>query len=296
MIRYFLALPLLAALKVNLQGYFSRGRTRTLSDVFFLNGMIFSAVAVSMAALFLRSPFPPEIFLWGLGSGLCSIVFQVSYCLAFRSGSISLATIINNFNIALPLLAGMLLFHETLSPLNLCGLLLLSAAFCLIPESKGGKRNLRWLCFTLIAFFAAGSANTVMLIFTRSDFSPYKEAYTVVGYLWAALFCFSTALIFRRREKAKNRISPSEEYQSALRPDAKLLAGVCGIGVVLGLYNLFLAFAAGQMDAVLLYPVVNALTIFWISLSDKVIFHQKFTPRQLCGMLAGVCAVILLNL
>jgi len=284
MLRYFLALPILATVKVNLQGYFSRGRTKTLSDVFSLNAMIFTALSVSMAALFLRGPFPAELILWGVASGLFSTLFQVSYTMAFRCGPVAPATIINNFNITLPLLVGVCLFGETVSVSGIIGLALLAVAFCLIPERSEGKVNARWMIFTVLAFLGSGANNALMVIFARSAIAEHKQAYIVIGYATAAVFCFVLSLLLHRRGEER------------FRPDGKLLLGVCVIGVVLGLYNLMLVHAAAEVAAVVLYPVVNGLTIFWIALSDRIIFRQKSTPMQLVGMLIGAAAVILLNL
>lgn len=282
--KYFIALPLLAAVKVNIQGYFSKGRTKTLSAVFSLNALIFTAVALSLAALYLRAPFPAEVLLWGAVSGGISAAFQVSYTLAFRCGPVAPATIINNFNIILPLLTGVLCFGERMSALSLIGLVFLAVAFCLIPEKKGGKINGRWLIFTVAAFLASGTNNVLTLFFNRSSVAAYKEAYVIVGYAFAALFCMGLSILFHRKG------------EETLRIDARLLVGIVAIGVVLGLYNRMLVFAAAEVAAVLLYPVINGLTIFWIALSDRILFRQKFARRQMVGMLCGLAAVILLNL
>ena len=145
----FLILPVLAAAKVTLQGVFSKERTQKMSDVLLLNGRIFTAIVIIMGALFVRAvPSWPTV-LYGLGFGAFATVFQVAYTAAFRRGSVSMTAVINNFNIVIPVLFGVILFSDPFSVWKAVGSVLLVPAFILIPGKKGADgRNLSGFCRT----------------------------------------------------------------------------------------------------------------------------------------------------
>ncbi len=280
---YFILLPLCAAAKVNIQGKCSKNLDGSIGGIFLFNAMVFTALVAVMGALFWRCAPDIRLVLASFLFAVCNVAFQVCYTFAFRAGSVCLATIINNFNIVFPLLFGVLVYDEQLSLPNIIAFVFLAAALILIPSHSGGGTGLRWLVFSLSAFCASGLSNSLMVWYARTFPAEMRNVFIICGYAWAALICYIIAFFTRRQS-------------GGFRPDARMLGGVAGIGVLLGTYNLLLIYALSIFSASLFYPAINVLTMIAIAVSDYLIYRKKLTKKQFLGFTAGVICVILLNI
>ena len=93
-----LLLPILVSTKVLLQGHYSKTKVRSLADIFYLMGLIFTAIAVITGIFFFRVIPSVGTVLFALVFGVANYVYQISYCSALRTGPVSLTSIICNFN------------------------------------------------------------------------------------------------------------------------------------------------------------------------------------------------------
>lgn len=279
----FLLLPFCAAAKVIVQGRLTRGGTERLSDVFRLNGWIFLSLVAVMSALFLRCLPRPSVLLLSLGFGLLNAAFQFFYAMAFRSGSVSLAAVINNFNLILPILAGILWLGDPVKPANLAGMALLALPLILIPRPDGGKTEKRWFFCSVAAFLAAGGSNVVLLAASRMKLSDAEHhAFVIFGFAFACLLNFLLSFLITPRP--------------AFRLDRRSVLPILAIGVLLGSYNLLLVASLKVVSSVVLYPVVNVLTVALIVLYDRVVQGLRLTRRQIIGLAAGMVCILLLSL
>lgn len=278
--------PLLATAKVFIQGIVSKKRLSTVRDALFFNTLMFISTAVIMAILFLRKMPSLPVFLFAIATGLLHVLFQCSYVIAFRLGHISSVTTLNNFNSLAPLLAGVMLYHESISLPQLVGLVLLSVAFFLIPYEKKTekKRGMRWFLPACLAMLFGGASGVLSLVFTHTTFAGESASYVVISYFWASLFSL-VILAFLKKEES-----------STFHPGKKDVLLLISIGCVLGLHQLCLISGLAYLPAGVLYPVTNVLTMIFIALVDVVFLHVKRSPVQWTGILLGMCAAVLISI
>lgn len=279
---WLIILPLLAAMKVTVQGFVSRKKCVSVGDSFLLNAMIFAASVLVLFPLKFAGWPAAKILLPALFFGVCSTAFQCLYLAAFKAGPVGMTTVINNFNLLLPILYSACVFGETITRRRLGGVLLMAVSLILLPRQSKGKFHWKWLLLSLAALVAAGSNNTILLIVSRSNFNKYESDMVVVtGFAVAAVLSSLISLLFRK--------------SISLKPDLPSVGGIAVCGVAIGLHNCLTIVSLKALPAIILYPIVNILTILLILLSDFVIYKEKLSKRQIVGIVLAAGAIILLN-
>ena len=290
---WLVLLPLLSTIKVYIQGKLARDRVKSTSDLFLLNGLIFASLVVIMTPLFYRQIPPIEIILLCMLRATISMLFQVFYSLAFKTGPVSLAAIIVGFHIILPMITGVIAFNEELTLISIIGIIMIFFSICMIPARKGSsnKANIKWLVITLIAFLLSGINNSITTLFSRSSYAEYNDEFIITGYIFASIFCFIVWSIGR----VDGGVLPGylKGGRKSLLPIA---AGVVGIAVVLGAYNIGLIHATASISSIILFPVRSVLGIVMNLLVDIIFYKQRFTKLQFFGIIIGTVAVVMLNL
>jgi len=303
---WLVILPLLATVKVYIQGDLARKHVKSTSDVFLMNGLIFVSLVVSTAPVCFRHIPPVEIILLCVVRAVLSMLFQVLYSLAFKIGPVSLTSIIVNFYIIIPLIVGVYVFEEELTLLSFIGILLIFVSIYLMPARKKNEKsfNLKWLILTVVSCIITGINNSVTAIISRSSYSGYKNEYILLCYFFAAIYCF--VIWFLKREDGGIMVSHMREKLignnvgiiTAIKNSKlfSILFGVIMIGVVLGVYNIGTVEAVAVIDSLIFYPVKSVLVIVFSVVADMFFLKQKLTAKQLIGVGIGAAAVVLLNI
>ena len=283
----FFVLPLLASVKVIFQGKLMKKTTDTPVDTaIILNGWIFTFSFLVLACIFVRALPTTDILLYALGFGAFQVVFQVAYVMAFSEGSVALSSIIVSLSVAIPMLFGILVYHEEVSMLNVIGMVLLVIPIVLIPKEAGKKRvNLKWVVYISITAIASGILNCLLIYATKTGYnSSQTREMLIYGYLIAGIALFAISAL-----KGKKPVYKDEKY-------GKFILIIIIVAVSLGLYNTFLATALQTINSSILYPVVNVLTIVFMVISDYILYKQKLSSKQKIGVIFAIICVILLNI
>ena len=99
---YFSILPLLSTFKVTMQGYFSKGKVKSVADSIKFNGFMFLFAALSLIVFTVRALPSIETLLFSLCVGLLTLGFQCFYVFSLRTGAVSLSATIVNFSSFIP--------------------------------------------------------------------------------------------------------------------------------------------------------------------------------------------------
>ena len=73
------------------------------------------------------------------------------------------------------------------------------------------------------------------------------------------------------------------------------LGGILFCGFALGMFNCLTVVALRVVPAVVLYSVVNVLTMMLITLSDYMIYKEKLSKKQFVGLFTAVVAVVFMS-
>lgn len=287
-----LLLVLLGSIKVTVQGRCSRKYVRSVQDSVLFSALLFTAISVILTLLF-RPGLPTGVcVLFALAVSIGTSAFQVTYSAALTSGPVSLTVLIVNFNIFIPAVCSVLMYHEKVYPTQLAGVVLLVASMLLSAErgeSSTAKKG--WLALTLAATFSTGIAVTVQQYFSRTYCVEHPGAdvsYLVCMYVLSALLTYG--LYALRVGTGQGRAC----YHGKRLKNVALYAALAGLS--LGIYQKTYIFAQRNVDGMLLFPCYAGLHSLVMTLIGVILFRDRLTKKQLAGVICGVGCVIFMNL
>ena len=66
-------------------------------------------------------------------------------------------------------------------------------------------------------------------------------------------------------------------------------------GILMGVANLITLHLAAGVNASVLFPMITIFSMLSNVIISRLVFGDRFSPRQLCGILIGVISVILIK-
>ncbi len=179
-------------------------------------------------------------------------------------------------SVALPVVAGLLWFGETLSVYRLIGLALMAVALISIGHFSHSRISARAMGWLLLLFLVIGLSSAV------------DKAYNFYGQTGKNLYLaslFSTAFLL-------SALLTRIRHQSFTRR-------IIGIGLLLGIPNqatsLFLLMALSSVDSVVAFPTLAISVLSGSMLCDRFIWGEELTREKFLLIATSMVAIVLLN-
>lgn len=195
----------------------------------------------------------------------------------------------------LPLFHGVLFMNETLSPLQIVGVILLLAFIALqtIPfgekQTSDKKTTKGLLIFTLLCLLAFVDNGSLGIIRTHAVETNKAHEYT-----FAFCYCFLTATVggagvlfylLKNREDTAKSLSPCVKPLSLLT--------LAGIGCISNVGDILLLVATGKVAESVMYPVVSGATIVFSAIAAWLLFKEKMKRREIVAVVGAALATLL---
>ena len=288
---FFTVLPLLAMFKVTLQGYFTKGKLKTVADSIKLNGFMFMFSALALIALTVRQIPSLETVIFALILSVITIAFQCLYVLAFKTGAVSLSTTISNFGLVIPIIFSTIFYQETINAYKIIGFVLFAVAIILMPSNKQDKEKSKlgiktpkiWFVFIISAAIFSGVISTIHQVFSKSAISGEKAEFTALTYVFATILSFILFPIVKGK-------------QPLYKNDKKTILGLVLIGIALGVYNLLAVIALTFIPAGEYFPTISGLSTLATVLAASITFKELPSIKQFIGIAAAIGAAIIVNI
>ena len=257
----------------NLIGKKETRNGKTFSYIFFMNFICF----LLFAALSLGKG--GSLYSAGLGAvfGLVTMLAYFCNLQALAKGPMHITILVTTSSMVVPALSGALFFHE---PFRLSKLAATAALLCFIcislKKDDRSKGSGFWTLFCLLPFALQGAIGILQKVHQTSAHSGELSMFLMTAFLFSSLLSGVAA----------------KRSEGVLLPPKRgcLLAAVCGLCTfAMNLINLRLS---GIMPAQVFFPLVNGGSIVLSSLSAVLIFGERFTRRQLAGLLGGLVSLI----
>ena len=274
---YFLNVACSAGQSTLSKHYASKGGN---ANVFNINKVAAGFLVFLIMGLWGGLRFHVPTALLGMAYGTCLYVSNFAGFTALALGPMALTSIIASFSLVIPFLAGITLWGEELSLPGGIGIGLLLCSIVLMNFRKSGQpMSLKWLFFSFLTFFSNGISSVVQKQHQLLWPGSYRSEFMLWAMAWGLALLALTVLI-RGTVKAEVR---------ACVPGASA-------GLIEGFANYIVLYLAATQDASVLFPVVSAAKIIAVWIIGRFTFREQLKHTQTVGLLAGIAAIILLNL
>lgn len=274
---YFLNVACSAGQSTLSKHYASKGGN---ANVFNINKVAAGFLVFLIMGLWGGLRFHVPTALLGMAYGTCLYVSNFAGFTALALGPMALTSIIAAFSLVIPFLAGITLWGEELSLPGGIGIGLLLCSIVLMNFRKSGQpMSLKWLFFSFLTFFSNGISSVIQKQHQLFWPGSYRTEFMLWAMAWGLVLLALTVLI-RGTVKAEVR---------ACVPGASA-------GLIEGFANYIVLYLAATQDASVLFPVVSAAKIIAVWIIGRFTFREQLKHTQTVGLLAGIAAIILLNL
>ncbi len=272
----------LATSKISFQSAFGKHSVKNSTDALIFNVFAF----VVSAAMFLPKVFDcsPAVWIYGIFGGIFAVAFQLLYTKALAIGNVSLTALIINFSMVINVIVSYIAFKEAISAMRFCGICMMIASFIICNGvGKVGSVNKKWLVTAVVAMLSTSGGGIVQKILGESQYKDENQAFISCLYIVSALIGLLIYPMLKKGEKLSFKINFG------------MIKYAAAVGVSLALYQLVYTYGLAHIDGTFLFPALGGGTIILSTLSGVLIFKDKFTNRQIIGVIIGIISLVLMN-
>jgi drug/metabolite transporter (DMT)-like permease len=247
-----------------------------------------SVVAAVVAMLGGGLVLDPRVAVAGLCAGVFMAVAIYTFFAAMRQGGLAVGWTCVNFGVVVPLVASVLVWHEIPSLRQVAGLALLVPCILLFSDLNlqvAGDRR-RWAALVAISTLLSGASSVMAKVanelprhvpLVSDSSSPLILSYLAFAYATAAVVLFAS--MERRRIVVRSF-------------DA-------GFGVAMGMLGLVATWSLIRsldfLPGIVVFPVKSAGGLVLTAIVAVLVWRERLTKRQTCGIAIGALSAVLIN-
>ncbi|RKX65153.1 hypothetical protein DRP44_06955 [candidate division TA06 bacterium] len=243
--------------------------------VLFYNYITISSVLLLINVIRHSLFFDLHLFVLSIIVGFLFAMNFFVYMRLINSADISLPTLAMRLSLVIPVTLSVFLYGESLSITRGVGIAL---AICSIFMMYNPAEKRKDILLIFLLFLFAGISDFSMKYFEMNFPLKFELSFIMFLFSWAAVFSALFSLIYKRKSGI------SEVYN----------------GIILAIPNLlssfFLILALKQVDATVVFPVVNISIIVLSALGSKLLFKELFSKQKIISFAFGIIAIIVLAL
>lgn len=258
-----------------------------LNDVFIFN---FLCAAVWCVVLFIANGFELQInksvLIWGSTYGATQTLFILFKTLAMNSGSVSITTLVGNFSLVISVLFCFVVWGETISLLDIVGLVLLMLGI-ILSTNKGASNasSAKWPLYLILFLVFAAAVGISFKAFSKTNNSEYAGDMMIVA---AVVMLIAYAIICLLTKKRNT------DDSGKINKGFIMFAMVSG--VLSCIYNRLNIFLSGAINAVVFFPAFNGGVIILSTVLSIVLLKEKLNLKTSIGILLGVAGICIIGI
>ncbi len=276
------------------QGYFNKKVSRYLEErtayiTYLAFNMALSMIFAGILLLFeTKKPvFDGQTFWYAFLCGMSVAVCMFANLMALKEGAVVLVQVFATAGILVPCVAGVFLFQEAISFVQLAGMavLIVSAAF-LMQYNSGlyGKITPKMILLLIVTLVSNGTAMLAQKLFAFYVPTGSVSLFSFLSFGIPAVLFAAAVLPAAKAEKKK--IEP---------PPRKALIFGAVLAVACLLVSQLSTVVSKTLPSVLVFPIVNGGGLILSTIIAALFFKEKLTGKSIIGLLLGVCALLVIN-
>ena len=287
-------MPFLIIVLAQSMGLIEALLTKKYSEKHARGGMIFTAI-VSLASMlfFLFADiitdqnglqFTIPIMIYGLVAGLAFCSASFITFIALGCGSFVLSKLILSYGVIITVIHGLFL-RETLSVFGWLGIALIVVSLYFMKGDDDGEQvkiNKKWVITIGLSVLLAGLFGVLQRQQQKQFNHLYDNEFMIVTLAFSGVILLIVGLL-KDGKDIKDVLKYGVPYSF-------------GAGLVNGASNLLNLLAYTLLPMSLVGPIGSGVAILISFIVSKLVFKEKFSKRQLLGVVLGGIALILFNL
>lgn len=260
----------------------------TRNDIFKFN---FLCSAVWCVCLFVANGFKLQInksvLLWGIIYGATQTLFILFKTLAMNSGSVSITTLVGNFSLVISVLFCFAVWGETISLLDIAGLVLLMLGIILSTNKESSAASShRWPLYLIFFLVFAAAVGISFKAFSKTGQSESAGDMMLVAALVMLINYVAICLLVKKRNTSYNSCKISKEF----------IIFALVSGVLSCVYNRLNVFLTGALNAIIFFPAFNGGVIMLSTVLSIVLLKEKLNLKTSIGILFGVAGICIIGI
>ena len=256
-------------------------------------GMFFNAIICLFAAIYFVISdtdglnFAKEIWLYGIVNSTMYALGFYSMYLALKTGSYGLTNLATSFIVVVTTLYGIIFLKEASGVFTYLSLILVLLSMILTKtkkdeQSEKTRISLKWIISVGLVILS----NSLISIIGRMQFNAfgntYKNEFSVISLVGATIFLLILGFCFERGT-----------FKSTFK-NGVLYGGAAGI--LNGIKNLLHLVAYNYFSLSVSAPLSAGVKLILGFAVSMLIYKERFTSRQLTGVVLGILAVVLMSI
>lgn len=270
-------------------------------NLYFYNAVSFIGSAVVLCLVCDIAAVSVFTFFAAVLFGMVTALQQIFFMTAVGKGPLSYTSVLVSLSTFIPALSGAIFWQESVSAVQIAGMVLLVFCFFASSNGKSGQKPRRgWLSSCLTAFLLTGAIGVMQKWQQSSPYQSQSAEFLIIAFIVA--FAVSlVALGFTAHKGGNNAgnatfsssliINAPEKRKSAF--DFATIAAVLA-GASAAVNNFINLYLSGAMDSAVFFPVVNGGGLMLVTVYSVIFFREKLSPKQWTGLVLGCVAVVLL--
>lgn len=212
---------------------------------------------------------------------------------AMSTGPLALTNSIISISIFVPIIFGLFFWGETLSWLDLAGMLLFLFSMLMISRStyyvkdQVKKIELKWIIYVVLAVISTGSTMSISKKFALirpAESKEYLFSYMVANIILSAIVYF----YLRRR-------NPDKTTSRLLIPGIRFVILGALAGATMAATNVLFMNYVGTISSVFFFPATRVISILLMLLFSSWIFKERMQKKAFLGFVLSALAILLVS-
>lgn len=289
----FLSIALFAGATKGYCGKRTSGYTNGLRDAILANIIrlllcMMIGFSLILAAGDLKQLAPSrDMLLISLLSGASTAVFLVTWLISVKKGAYMMLDIFLTMGVLIPLVASNIFFHEVIRLSQWIGIAVLFAAVVIMCSYNNSiKARITPASFVLLILCGAanGIADFSQKLFTIRIPEGSTAVFNFYTYVFAALVLIVSFAVTGKTEPTGSKSTLKHIFGYILIMALCLFAN-----------SYFKTLAAGQLKAVLLYPLNQGCSLILSAIMAAVLFKEKITIKAVIGICTTFVGLLIIN-